>query len=182
MSVETEITRISNAKAAIKAAIEGKGVTVPNGTLLDGMAELIDSIEGGGGGYEVSFGLINLAENSTTITFDHGLSKAPDYVSIFLPIGYSYKSYANSLRTYYKRHGYLSSIEEKRDVYATRSSTSYVYHENGMAPSDVAFTIDDTTVTASECTFDPYYSARTWLSGKPYMWICISGDVVFPYQ
>lgn len=182
MSIQTELTRIKNAKAAIKAAIEGKGVTVPDGTLLDGMAALIDSIEAGGGGYEVSFGIINLAENSTTITFEHGLSKAPDYVSIFLPIGYSYASYANSLRTYYKKHGYASSIGEKCDVYATRSQTSYVYHENSMAQGDVDFIIDDTTVTASECKFDPYASARTWMSGKPYMWICISGDVVFPYE
>lgn len=49
MSIQTELTRITNAKAAIKAAIEGKGVTVPTGTLLDGMAALIESIEAGGG-------------------------------------------------------------------------------------------------------------------------------------
>ena len=52
MSIQTELTRIINAKAAIKTAIEGKGITVPDGTLLDGMAALIESIEaGGGGGY-----------------------------------------------------------------------------------------------------------------------------------
>ena len=50
MSVQTELTRIKNAKAAIKASIEGKDVTVPDGTLLDGMAALIESIEAGGGG------------------------------------------------------------------------------------------------------------------------------------
>ena len=49
MSIQTELTRITNAKAAIKTAIEGKGVTVPDGTLLDGMAALIESIEAGGG-------------------------------------------------------------------------------------------------------------------------------------
>lgn len=49
MSIQTELTRITNAKAAIKAAIEGKGVTVPDATLLDGMAALIDAIEAGGG-------------------------------------------------------------------------------------------------------------------------------------
>ena len=49
MSVQSEITRLENAKAAIKAAIEGKGVTVPDATLLDGMAQLIESIEVGGG-------------------------------------------------------------------------------------------------------------------------------------
>lgn len=50
MSIQTELSRIINAKEAIKTAIEGKGVTVPDGTLLDGMASLIESIEAGGGG------------------------------------------------------------------------------------------------------------------------------------
>lgn len=49
MSIQTELTRITNAKAAIKTAIEGKGVTVPDGTMLDGMATLIESIQAGGG-------------------------------------------------------------------------------------------------------------------------------------
>lgn len=48
MSIQTELTRITNAKAAIKTAIEGKGVTVPEATLLDGMAALIESIQAGG--------------------------------------------------------------------------------------------------------------------------------------
>lgn len=48
MSIQTELTRLTNAKAAIQTAIEGKGVTVPSGTLLDGMAPLIDAIEAGG--------------------------------------------------------------------------------------------------------------------------------------
>lgn len=59
MSIQTDLTRIKNAKAAIKAAIEGKGVTVPDGTLLDGMAALIESIEaGGGGGGDFDFSLL----------------------------------------------------------------------------------------------------------------------------
>lgn len=37
----------SSFAASIVAAIEGKGVTVPDGTLLDGMAALIESIESG---------------------------------------------------------------------------------------------------------------------------------------
>ena len=64
MSIQTELTRITNAKAAVKAAIEGKGVTVPDGTLLDGMAALIESIEAGGGG---SFDLSNFLQNITDV-------------------------------------------------------------------------------------------------------------------
>lgn len=63
MSIQTDLTRIKNAKAAIKAAIEGKGVSVPDGTLLDGMASLIEGIEAGGGsgielptGYQLTSG------------------------------------------------------------------------------------------------------------------------------
>ena len=47
MSIATEISRIRSAKSAIAAAIAGKGVTVPDGTMLDGMAALIESIESG---------------------------------------------------------------------------------------------------------------------------------------
>ena len=49
MAISDEITRLTNAKAAIKTAIEGKGVTVPSSTLLDGYAALISSIPTGGG-------------------------------------------------------------------------------------------------------------------------------------
>lgn len=42
-----EINRIEAAKTAIGTAIAGKGVAVPSGTKLDGMAALIDGIEQG---------------------------------------------------------------------------------------------------------------------------------------
>ena len=61
MGIQADLSRIINAKAAIKAAIEGKGVTVPEATLLDGMASLIDSIEAGGGKF--ASGTITSAEN-----------------------------------------------------------------------------------------------------------------------
>ena len=50
MSVQSEIDRIAGAKSDIATAIASKGVTVPSGTKLDGMAALINSISGGGNG------------------------------------------------------------------------------------------------------------------------------------
>ena len=79
MSIQTELTRIINAKAAIKTAIEGKGVTVPDGTLLDGMAALIDGIEAGGGSswtdsYSVfATGTFTPTENTTEFSIDTGI-------------------------------------------------------------------------------------------------------------
>lgn len=79
MSIQTELTRITNAKAAIKTAIEGKGVTVPDATLLDGMASLIDSIEGGGSGCTITSGSFTPASDPTYgYTITHGLGKIPE--------------------------------------------------------------------------------------------------------
>ena len=79
MSIQTELTRVINAKAAIKTAIEGKGVTVPDGTLLDGMAALIDSIDaGGGGGGNIVAGTYTPASTQTNrVTVTHNLGKEP---------------------------------------------------------------------------------------------------------
>lgn len=53
MSVASEITRLQNAKAALKESIEAKGVTVEDSTKLDEYPALVDSIpQGGGGGVE----------------------------------------------------------------------------------------------------------------------------------
>ena len=82
MSIQTELSRIINAKAAIKAAIEGKGVTVPDATLLDGMAALIESIQAGGGGGNITAGTITpLSVNAVKV--EHGLGATPQAVIFF---------------------------------------------------------------------------------------------------
>ena len=47
MSIVAELNRLSAAKSDIASAIDEKGVTVPSGTKLDGMADLILQISGG---------------------------------------------------------------------------------------------------------------------------------------
>lgn len=74
MSISSEVTRITNAKAAIKAAIEGKGVTVPDGIKLDGMAALIEGIEAGGT-IRVEQGTVTFAEKTYSYEF---VSDNPD--------------------------------------------------------------------------------------------------------
>ena len=83
MSIQTELTRLTNAKAAIQTAIEGKGVTVPSRTRLDGMAALIESIEAGEGG---SFDLSNFMQNITdVISFSFTPVKDRDHYLINKP-------------------------------------------------------------------------------------------------
>ena len=88
MSVQTQIDRLASAKAAIKAAIEGKGVTVPDATLLDGMASLIESIEAGGGGANnVSFGTFTRTMVSDVAhKVEHSLGTTPAAL-LFLYVG-----------------------------------------------------------------------------------------------
>lgn len=50
MSIVDEITRLTSAKADIKAAIEAKGVTVPAAATLDAFPSYVSAISGGGGG------------------------------------------------------------------------------------------------------------------------------------
>ena len=97
MSIQTELARLTNAKAAIQTAIEGKGVTVPDGTLLDGMAALIESIEAGGGGgatepyieevIDDNGNLINATLHGHTIIRNFTFYNCPKLTSISLPSG-----------------------------------------------------------------------------------------------
>ena len=47
MSISSDLTRIKNAKSAIITSITNKGVTVPSGTKIDGLAALINKIPTG---------------------------------------------------------------------------------------------------------------------------------------
>lgn len=113
MSVQSEITRLENAKSAIKAAIEGKGVTVPSGTLLDGMAALIESIEAGGGGVKIAFGTIVLSEPSSKVEFTHNFGEGANFLTIFTS-----ESSVNS------NPGLFLSITSRRRAVVARNNSS----------------------------------------------------------
>ena len=84
MSIATEISRIKSAKSAIAAAIAGKGVTVPDGTMLDGMAALSEAIEAGGGEVNVSTGSFTPVETTKKLTIQHNLGKIPKAVFLWV--------------------------------------------------------------------------------------------------
>lgn len=78
MSVQSEITRIEAAKTAIKTAIAGKGVTVPDGSKLENLAALIEGIEAGGSLIVEAYSIVPASKISTlyevgttTITTPH---------------------------------------------------------------------------------------------------------------
>ena len=121
MGVQTEITRIESAKTAIATAIEGKGVTVPDGTLLDGMASLIESIEAGGGDFSIQAGTITFAESykpsSTPLVISHSLGKTPfAFIAYNGALGY-YPQY--QIAYLYKLGAYSGSSTAMRSTHST---------------------------------------------------------------
>lgn len=64
--ISTEIARIQQAKSDLKTSIEGKGVTVPSATKIDGYAALVDQISTGGGASNIVTGEFT-AQSSTGV-------------------------------------------------------------------------------------------------------------------
>ena len=159
MSIQTELTRLTNAKAAIQTAIEGKGVTVPSGTLLDGMAALIESIEAGGGDFSVETGSITFAESykpsSTPLVISHSLGKTPfafiayngtRNLSPQYQIAYLYKLSAPLIATSKAMRSTYSTIMYASSAGADRLSASS--GENTIQLSSDAITISGTSTVA----------------------------------
>lgn len=145
MSIQTELTRLTNAKAAIKTAIEGKGVTVPSDTLLDGMAALIESIEAGGGNFSVETGSITFAEsykpNSTPLVISHSLGKTP-----FAFIAY------NGSKSYYPKYQIAYLYKLGRPIGSStemRSTHSTIMYASTAGGSNISSSSASNTITLS---------------------------------
>ena len=128
MSIQSELTRLTNAKAAIQTAIEGKGVTVPSGTLLDGMAALIASIEAGSTSNNIVVGSFTLSESLTT--------SSPLYIDVTfpkdeLPLMYLVYEDTSNLSHYDTSH----TAVRLRSVIAIREKSSRTDYHTFMAIS-----------------------------------------------
>ena len=165
MSIQTELTRLTNAKAAIQTAIEGKGVTVPSGTLLDGMAALIESIEAGGAKIATGSFTPTAACNYYEIT--HNLGEKPTLAICLcteIKKGSFEVLYDDSTQRIveYNGGGYLSGL--------TRAGKSTI---NQTKPSGATIT-DAGMYNATENTIkagNELMSSNFFLAGMQYIWI-----------
>lgn len=113
MSVQSEITRISNAESALKATLEARGVTVPSGTKLGGLPSLIGQVckltSPTAGDYPI-------LEN-TTLTRIQGTTPTSTGASITVPVAGTYRFKWCAVRT-------SSSGTSQTQLYRTRSGTT----------------------------------------------------------
>lgn len=178
MSIQTDLTRITNAKAAIKTAIEGKGVTVPDATLLDGMAALIESIEAGGGDFSIQAGTITFAESykpgSTPLVISHSLNKVPfAFIAYNGSKGYFPKyqiAFIYKLSKCKKLGGYLRS-ERSTIMHSSASGNSALGANSGE--NLVTLSASDITVSGggSDSDFNP---ATTGSRVSTLVWFAIA--------
>lgn len=150
MSVHSEIDRIAGAKSDIATAITNKGVTVPSGTKLDGMASLIDSISGGEDVIikQVTFNPSSnylLSNDKCVVT--HNCGKIPKAVFIF----------SDNTNSSYVGYGYIFN-------FSGSNNTTNVSMYTSFGASDGTYSVEFTTTTM-KFTFD---SSKRYKSDKHY--------------
>ena len=163
MSIQTDLTRLQSAKSAIKAAIEGKGVTVPEATLLDGMASLIESIEAGGVGSKISTGTYTSTVDTTHITVPHMLGVIPTFAFVCLVNGGNKTGLLMLFQSELTRninHAYSNNIIEGRPLTSDADTEAKPYNIKayGADESNISFGVN----TSGYLLF---------ASGNTYQWI-----------
>ena len=164
MSIQTELTRITNAKAAIKTAIEGKGVTVPEGTLLNGMAALIESIEAGGGGSSnFATGTFTTTDDITSnIVINHNLGVKPKFIIVASTDVNAYTGSSVQFLSFYYIYQYSSTYYGHK--YQTPKTNTAEFKNGSISNSGSGTTggwyrvnVDETTFTLKQANISSEY-------------------------
>ena len=175
MSIQTELTRITNAKAAIKTAVEGKGVTVPAGTLLDGMAPLIESIEAGGSGVKLATGTFTTTDDITSnVIINHNLGVKPKFIIVVSIDSQAYTRSNPAVLSFYYIYEYNTGIYGHK---YQNPDSKYVGFVSGQAFNSSSATtgawyrvnVDETTFTLKQANISSKYgigasSSFFWLA------------------
>lgn len=83
--ISEQIARLQQAKADIKAAIEAKGVEVPDSALISDYDDYIAQIEGGGGCSVASANSITFDDMGrvSSVSYKEGVTSIPDYIFMY---------------------------------------------------------------------------------------------------
>ena len=169
MSIVAEVNRLKDAKTAIKTAIEGKGVTVPDATMLEGMAALIDSIEAGGGGAQLDYGTFTPATDTYNYVVKHNLGGVPDFIVVWSSNAStpSTSKCVLSIGTSSKIGGYAQWYLRYRSVYSYFAKSGVITERYSNHPF---IDVNDKSFTAFPSDLSNYASA-----GVTYGYVVIRG-------
>ena len=172
MSVQSEITRIESAKTAIAAAIEGKGVTVPDGTLLDGMAPLIESIEAGGGNFATCT-FTTTDDITSNVVINHNLGVKPKFIIVLCTKSSTYSDSSNHWLPFYYLYQYDSTWYGHKYQPPTEGTVGYASglisdSENGKKLAWYRVNVDETTFTLKQAAISSTYGIG---ASSSFFWI-----------
>lgn len=175
MSIQTELARITNAKSAIKTAIEGKGVTVPAGTLLDGMAALIESIEAGGGGSgNFATGTFTTTDDiKSNVVINHNLGVKPKFIIVVSNESRAYSRSSVPFLTFYYIYQYTSTHYGHKYQSPDSSEASFsneIVKNSGTATTGGWYrvNVDETTFTLKQANISSTYGIG---ASSSFFWI-----------
>ena len=175
MSIQTELTRITNAKAAIVAAVEGKGVDVPSGAKLDALAALIESIEAGGGGSSnFTTGTFTTTDDITSnVVINHNLGVKPKFIIVISTEWLVYNKASPALLSFYYICQYNSTNYGLK--YQAPDSSTAAFNSEKVSNSGSGTTggwykvnVDETTFTLKQANISSRYGIG---ASSSFFWI-----------
>lgn len=175
MSVQSEITRIESAKTAIATAIEGKGVTVPEGTKLDGLAALVEAISAGGVapdfGYALDFGTMILADDEYGSSHDIQTNLSKVYAA-FVWCPELFATAPESTHTPIIAGAYIADrvgITISKETYYRISSC--LYRNKASSSASLGGTTSIKLTLNPNDLFSIYVQNQYYIAGYEYRWI-----------
>ena len=171
MSVQTQIDRISGNVSAALAAIAGKGVTVPDGSTSDALAELIASIEAGGGLPEgiaaMTSGTYIPESDVSSCTIEHGLGEKPDFFILNSTGSISFLYYNTSLIITAAVHH--DSVKNGYWLSLSGGNYNSEFNPNSATINGAQYV----TTSSIKLNASIYASKAVFASGRKYTWYAV---------
>ena len=180
MSIQTELARIKGAKADLQSWVEENGVTVPDGTLIDGLVELAKSIEAGGGemdtifSHSFEYGSIIPNEDITSdyvINFSHSHLSPSFSDSAY----YNFVMWCDTSGKNVQNLSWLWLINGRKGRNSMFSYGQYIDRNEGITNASYSDVIG---ISNYPYQFTIYCtSSKKLLAGRKYNWIVVGNEV-----
>ena len=177
MSIQSEISRLTQAVSDAYAEVANKGGTVPASAVIGNLASAIASIQGGSGGGGLPDGITALdtgtytpsSDQKSIVRIDHGLGVAPNFCIWMIE--------ADTSQNVLVSTGLFGASFQKNTV-----MSSYVYNahfafrgysssSSGNVSGSSAVDADDTYFTSTKAPLMGS-SAYPIKAGYTYRWVC----------
>lgn len=165
-----KLNHLIGTRAAIEAAIEAKGVTVPEGATFRSLASLIESIPTGGG-YDMAIGEVsfNSTKQSFSVVFDEAMHNAPDIIVICRTSGRVSNTFGAVIGVSADMGTIAGSDYRQVAVCARTMTPSYVIYDFSAITATNGFI---RSATASGFTYSG--SSQYYYANGTYIYIAIS--------